>query len=181
MKKTIEHDEKCQSCDGTGLYVGMAERGGAAVECHTCKGTGCHKFSYQYEDFTGREDRPGVVRVYKTNPGICIGTGNGHRLEDFGGMPLEDWKAGHPFGPGTENRNFTCPCWWYQRADYKLKPDWEECNRSLGRSFSDCPHYANKAECWKRWDREIGHTANPTGQPPPRLCGGSVAPGCWQF
>jgi hypothetical protein len=66
----------------------MGEYDGAAIECRDCKGTGCHKFRYQYEDFMGREDRPGVVRVYKTNPGI-IGMGDGHRLEDFGGMPLE--------------------------------------------------------------------------------------------
>jgi hypothetical protein len=160
MKKVIEFDEKCQSCGGTGLYCGMAERNGAAIVCHTCKGTGRHKFRHEYEEFNGRVDRPGVVRVYQTNPGIMIGTGNGHRLEDFGGMPVKEWEAGLPFLPGMENRAFTCPCWWYQSADYKLKPDWRECNESLGRSFSGCPHFANKAECWKRWDRGIGHTAN---------------------
>ena len=36
----IEFDCECESCKGTGLYVGMAEREGSAVVCHTCKGTG---------------------------------------------------------------------------------------------------------------------------------------------
>ena len=160
MKKVIEHNEKCKSCGGTGLYIGMAERDGAAVVCHTCKGTGCHKYRYEYEDFTGRAKKPGVVRVYQSNPGICIGMGNGHMLEDFGGISLSDWEMGLPFAHGTENRKYTCPCWWYQCVDYKLKPEWNECNRSLGRSFSQCPSFGDKAKCWERCDCEIGKTAN---------------------
>ncbi len=152
MKRTVSFDEKCRSCGGTGLYVGLGERNGAAVVCHTCKGTGCHKFTHEYEDFTRREDKAGVKRVYQVNPGICIGTGNGHRLEDFGGIPLKEWEAGLPFTPGTENRKFTCPAWWYQSADYTLKPKWDEC---LGcGAFSACEHFGTKAECWKRWDAE---------------------------
>ena len=144
----------CKSCGGTGLYVGMAERDGAAIMCHTCKGTGCHKFRYEYDEFTGRIDRPGVARVYETNPGICIGTGRGHRLEDFGGIPLKEWEAGLPFVSGTENRKFTCPCWWFQNADYKRKPKWPECDSSLGCSFSGCTHFRDKEKCWERFDNE---------------------------
>ena len=154
MKKVVEFDEHCPRCNGTGLYSGMAEHDGAAVVCHTCKGTGCHKFRHEYDEFAGRVDRAEVKRVYQTNPGIVIGCGRGHKLEDFGGITLEAWKSGAHFTAGTENRAFTCPCWWYQSADYKLKPDWKECNESLGGSFSDCPHFNDKSKCWERFDQE---------------------------
>lgn len=150
----IEFDEKCKSCKGTGLYMGMAERNGAAVVCHTCKGTGCHHVKFEYEDFVKREPEPKAVRVYNVNPGIMIGTGNGHKLEDFGGMPVTEWEDGKPFTPGTENRKFTCPAWWYQSADYKKKPDWKECWSALGSPFSSCKHFSTKEKCWARWDKE---------------------------
>ena len=156
MKKVIEFDEKCQNCGGTGLYVGMAERDGAAIMCHTCQGTGCHKFHHEYEEFNKRVEKRGVVRVYQTNPGIMLG---GKRLEDFGGMPVKEWESGLPFLPGMENRKYTCPAWWYQSADYKLQPDWHECNSALGKSFSKCNSFPTKAECWKKWDLEFGSNA----------------------
>lgn len=154
MKKIIEFDERCQSCNGTGLYVGMGERDGAAVVCHTCGGTGCHKFKHEYEEFIQRTSRKGVKRVYEINPGICIGEGRGHKLKDFGGMPIKEWLSGSQFVAGMENRKFTCPCWWYQSADYKLKPQWQECDDSLGLSFSGCSHFSQKEKCWERWDKE---------------------------
>ena len=158
--KLIEFDEECPSCGGTGLYDGMAERGGAAVVCHTCKGTGCHRFKHEYKPFIRRKKRAGVERVYEVNPGIIIGIGNGHALTDFGGMPYFEWEAGLKFPAGSENRNFTCPAWWYQSANYKLKPDWDECNAALGCSFSRCPCFKNKRACWARWDDVIGRSAD---------------------
>ena len=152
----IEIECRCQSCTGTGLYVGIAERDGAAVVCHTCKGTGCQHIKLEYDDFEGRQPRENVSRVYQANPGICIGTGNGHRLEDFGGLPYDDWLAGKPFIPGTENRRSTCPTWFYQCAGNDKKPQWDECFESLGRTFSDCPSFCRKQDCWARWDREFG-------------------------
>ncbi len=149
----IEFDEKCKSCSGTGLYTGMAERDGAAVVCSTCKGIGCHHVKFEYEDFEGRQKNETAKRIYQVNPGICIGEGNGHKLEDFGGMPVEDWEAGKSFVAGTENRKYTCPCWWYQSADYKKKPEWEEC--AWGGSFSGCKHFAEKEKCWARFDKEF--------------------------
>jgi hypothetical protein len=150
--KTFAVNIVCRSCKGTGLYVGMGERSGAAVICHTCKGTGCEKFQIEYEPFTVRKDIRGIRRVYKTNPGICIGDGNGHTLEEFGGMPFKEWEAGLPFPSKSENRMYTCPAWWYQQENYKLKPDWETCI-GMG-SFSSCKHFSTKAKCWKRWDKE---------------------------
>ncbi|HUT57036.1 MAG TPA: hypothetical protein VNA25_04065 [Phycisphaerae bacterium] len=150
----IEFDQQCKSCGGTGLYVGLAERSGAAVVCHVCKGSGCHHVKVEYDDFTGRNKRKGVTRVLQANPGICVGAGKGGEftLGDFGGMPCADWARGKPFPPGSEMRQFTCPAWWYQTADYDLKPDWDEC---IGcGSFSGCEHFQTKAKCWQRWDKE---------------------------
>jgi len=158
MKHKIEFDEVCKSCNGTGLYVGMAERDGAAVVCHTCKGTGCHHFVYEYEDFEGRTKREDVERVYQVNPGIIIGCNEnkGLELSDFGGIPYSDWLEGQPFGIGSENRQFTCPAWWYQSVDYKKTPEW--CYNDYGfawGAFSSCPQFTNKGQCWERFDKEI--------------------------
>lgn len=154
MKKTIELKEKCMACNGTGIYVGMAERDGAGVVCYKCKGTGCFEYSHTYEDFEKREERKDVLRVYQVNPGICIGCGNGHTLEEFGGMSYEEWKNGKRFEKGMEDRAYTCPCWWYQSADYKQKPEWDECKSSLGSTFSRCKNFQTKAKCWERFDKE---------------------------
>ena len=152
MKQVIEFDEKCKQCGGTGLYVGMAEKNGAAIVCYVCKGTGCNKFKHEYEEFEERQERTGVKRVYKTNPGICIGTGNGHTLEEFGGLSYDEWMSDKPFCAGTENRKFTCPAWWYQCADYELKPAWNEC--LICGTFSSCRSFSSKEKCWKRFDSE---------------------------
>ena len=149
----IEFDEVCPSCKGTGLYVGIGERNGAAVVCHICGGTGCHHFVHEYEDFEKRSPKPGVKRVYRVNPGICIGEGNRCRLEDFGGMPYRDWDGGLPFPVWSEDRAHTCPAWWYQAADYDKKPHWKECGWG---SFSHCEHFPDKSACWERWDKEFG-------------------------
>lgn len=148
----VEFDEKCKKCDGTGLYAGMAERDGAAIVCHNCDGTGCHHVKFEYEDFEGRQKHETAKRVYATNPGICVGEGNGHKLEDFGGLTLGEWEAGKDF-TGVENRKYTCPAWWYQIADYKKKPEWKKC---LGwGAFSNCDHFPDKANCWAQWDKEF--------------------------
>lgn len=159
----IKFRKECESCKGTGLYVGLAERDGSAVVCHGCKGKGFQDASIVYRDFEGRKVRVDVRRVVEVNPGICIGTGGEKRfkLEDFGGMSYAAWRNGKPFPPGSENRKFTCPAWWYQSADYERKPRWDECR---GGAFSDCPSFEQKARCWERWDREFGATKKGEGR-----------------
>jgi hypothetical protein len=49
-------------------------------------------------------------------------------------------------------RNYTCPAWWYQSADYTKKPEWEECI-ACG-SFSECKNFSNKEKCWEKFDAE---------------------------
>lgn len=139
-------DIECQSCGGTGLYIGICERDGAAVVCSACKGTGCQCF--EYKPFMWRKEKRGVKRVFQSSCGICIG-GN---LEDFGGLSYDEWKSGANFPKGTENRICTCPAWYYQSVNYKLKPHWDECIE-IG-AFSDCKQFKCKDRCWKRWDKE---------------------------
>lgn len=149
----FEADAVCRACAGTGLYVGLGERDGAAVVCHVCKGGGCERITIDYEPFVRRAAREGVTRVYRANPGICIGERAGVcGLEDFGGMPFADWLDGKPWPAKSEDRAHTCPAWFWQTADYKRRPNWDECD--LGVRFSDCRHFAEKAKCWERFDRE---------------------------
>lgn len=148
----IEYDYECKQCKGTGLYVGMAERDGAAVVCHGCQGTGKAHNIIEYDDFDGRKEREAVRRVYEVNPGICVGEGGGYKLEDFGGVPYADWLKGGGFPEGSEMRAFTCPAWWYQSADYAQKPEWGECY-CVGR-FAACSRFAHKETCWARFDAE---------------------------
>jgi len=148
----IEFDQECESCGGTGLYIGFAESDGAAIVCHTCRGEGHHQRRIVYRDFKFRAGKPGVRRVFQVNPGIGIGTGGGYTLEDFGGVSYHNWRIGLPFPRGSEMRKFTCPAWWYQSADYNLKPRWSEC--MLVGAFDSCPLFCDKATCWERWDAE---------------------------
>ncbi len=151
-KHKLEFDEICPSCEGTGLYIGFAENNGAAIVCHTCKGTGCHHVKIEYEDFEQKVSHKTAKRVFQSNPGIGIGSGKGYSLSDFGGMPYNDWINGNPFPNQSEMRKYSCPAWWYQSADYKKKPDWKECE--IGGTFSGCASFKNKDKCWKRFDKE---------------------------
>lgn len=154
MEHKFDTQAACSACKATGLYRGIAEGDGSAVVCHRCKETGEVTLTLEWDEFRGRQERPGVTRVVATNPGIVIGEGDAaqFRLEDFGGLAYEDWKRGESFGPRSEMRVFTCPAWWYQSADYDKKPRWEEC--LAAGSFSRCAKFPNKAACWERFDRE---------------------------
>lgn len=156
-KHVLQYRCKCPECQGTGLYVGWAEHDGAGVVCHKCKGHGFVDVRIEYEDFEQKVLRQDIKRVYRTNPGIVLGEKEGVcTLEDFGGIPYEEWIAGKGFIPGTEDRQHTCPAGFYQSADAKLKPNWEKCDAVLGYTFSSCRHFPNKDQCWREWDEEFG-------------------------
>lgn len=146
----IEWVQQCDSCQGTGLYVGFS-RGGAAVVCTTCKGTGKQRNSVAYQEFTGRKKKEGVTRVYASSCGICL-----HPEVVPGGVSLDQWEEVPPSVKehGTEIREHTCPAWYYQTVDDAQQPKWKECERSWGRRFSQCEHFGEKDKCWKRFDRE---------------------------
>lgn len=151
-KKVFEADIKCKACKGTGLYVGFAEKDGAAVVCHDCDGTGKYHFRYEYEEFTRKVPANNVKWVFQTNPGIGVGEGEGFKFSDFGGMSYEDWKSGKKFTDDMAMKNYTCPAWWYQSVDYDRKPHWKECICSG--SFSNCKLFKDKYICWARFKKE---------------------------
>lgn len=152
-KTIIEWQEECKSCQGTGLFVGYAEKNGAAVICNKCKGTGCEHFKKEFYSFVGKKQKSNVTHVYATNPGFRI---NPKTIE--GGVTLEEWEndTSIVFQPGNEIRTRTCPAWWYQSVNYKLKPNWKECN-SVNK-FTDCRKFNTKEKCWRKWDTEYNES-----------------------
>jgi hypothetical protein len=119
-------------------------------------GSGYIFFKMEYQEFHARKLRDDVTWILQMNPGIVVGKGKHgeYVFSDFGGMPYQDWLKGRPFEIGMENRMFTCPAWWYQNADYNKKPNWDECDGTLGSSFSSCPSFVSKEKCWKKWDKQ---------------------------
>ncbi len=154
MSKIIELSVECPDCKATGIYVGMGERNGFGVVCHKCDGTGRYEYKYEYVEFVAIKPRTDIVRVIQVNPGIYCGIAEDGRFvaESFGGQSYNEWKAGMPFPPKSEMRQFTCPAWWYQYTDSSKKPEWSECLHC--RSFSECRNFPNKAACWDKWDKE---------------------------
>lgn len=152
--KIIEYDSECNACDGTGLYAGMAEKSGFAVQCSRCEGTGCASVKIEYTPFRQRKLREDVGRVLEHNPGIVVGTDKeGLTYESFGGMPYKDWDKGLPFPKGSEMRAYSCPVQWYQSCHTGgvERPEWSECGWG---AFSGCEHFNNKAKCWDKFDKE---------------------------
>ena len=150
MNKTIKLECECPSCKGTGVYAGMGERDGLGIECHTCKGTG--KSYVTYTPFTSKKKCNNITHVIKHNIGYCL---NPELTKNYN-LTYEEWYNGKQL-PVTEDRERSCPCWWYQSVDYTKKPNWDECNSSLGFPFSKCKHFCNKIACWARWDKEFGN------------------------
>ncbi|HME04481.1 MAG TPA: hypothetical protein VKG38_15785 [Solirubrobacteraceae bacterium] len=74
MSQTLKIEVECESCDGTGLYRGMAEPPGVAVVCLNCDGTGCVKLTFK--SFHGLKKRRDVKTVQRSR-GSFIGTGVG--------------------------------------------------------------------------------------------------------
>jgi hypothetical protein len=146
MSKTITVEIECPDCGGTGLYIGFAEGDGTAVVCSRCNGSG--KKTLNYKPFVKRNSPPKkVMKVFKTNIGY------GLTLTSLGGMPVEDWNAGKPFPAKSEDREHSCPAWFYQSADYNKKPKWDWC-LSCG-AFPTCSHFPTRDKCWERWDKEF--------------------------
>lgn len=159
MHKVIDYDAVCESCDGTGLYVGMAEKDGAAVVCHTCNGTGCDVVHIEYDEFEQRQKHESAEWVYQAGMGYVLAKHFKDRdaeLSEWGGMSYEDWSAGKPFPPKSEDRQRVCPANWYQNTDRSKKPEWDRCSTSWGDGFSHCANFGDKAKCWLLWDEEFG-------------------------
>lgn len=89
----MELQVMCTACEGTGVYIGFAEKEGASVVCSCCRGKGWVMKSYT--PFTERRMREGVKTVASRNQGIVLAPGIDHgeiTYEEFlaGKMPSDD-------------------------------------------------------------------------------------------
>ena len=146
---------ECSECKGTGLYVGLAERNGAAVVCYRCQGKGYVDF--EYNEFFGRKKRDDVIRVYETGYGYVISATDA-TLEKHGvdikfskaGCTYEDWLSGSG-DPSNPIKELYCPFIWNNTGmgNEPLKRCKEGCE--YGRRISDCKFFNQKEECWKEY------------------------------
>ena len=130
---------ECESCQGSGLYIGWAEKDGAAVICSKCGGTG--EYWMHYTPFTGRKERPEVVRrIWKKNTGWRITPDNSE-----GSMTLDEWKDNPDAINLPENamQDKACPAVWYY--DYPF----DQCNKVM--RFDHCPWWHSKEKCWQAY------------------------------
>lgn len=145
---------ECPDCGGTGLYVGLAERDGSAVICHTCKGTGCYEKTFNYSLFTKKKVRKDVKRVYKSSFGYI------HTVEDIkvegelqefskAGVDYESWLTGAAPRP---LKTLYCPLLWTHQ-------EWHSpihCkDGSAGMYIPNCPHKFEMEKCWKLFETDM--------------------------
>lgn len=154
-KFILEGECQCGSCDGTGLYVGMAERNGAAVVCTSCEGTGKVHVRQEFNEFTERKRKNGVKRVYETAGGYGINAedvttkeGKTIHFSRFG-IAYKDWLNGEKPAP---NEELHCP---YQHTSQGLQNKdvnglyKTRCSKHLGWGMiSDCKCRKDMKKCW---------------------------------
>lgn len=157
----IEGDIQCSACFGTGVYVGMAERDGAAVICSRCDGSGHMKWTSTLYKFTGRKIKSGVERVYANGGGYMISSKDVTREDGTiikfsqAGVSYDKWIEGQKPEP---IRDLLCP---FQHTDHALQSKdvndlyKTRCRDSLecGRLISDCKHQKDKAKCWEIYEK----------------------------
>ncbi len=160
MKK-IEMVIQCPSCKGTGVYVGLAERDGAAVVCNTCKGTGKYNYQFEYEEFTGLKQRDNISRVFKKGYGLVIAPrkidfkGIGEIDMNKEGVSYNDFLNGHI---PEHSKQLACPMIADQGACHEIIGFVKECEclageMLFGRLLSECNNQPNKLGCWKRFEQ----------------------------
>lgn len=146
---------ECKSCKGTGLYVGLAERDGTAVVCHTCHGTGETKTTYR--PFVERQPAPkGVQRVHLAM-GYVLST---KEPRCSGGVPVQEWAPGVPVPP---DEPLYCPylftgqewCAFKETKSYTTSDGEQHTYQTApigaGMFISSCPRWPDKAACWERY------------------------------
>jgi hypothetical protein len=157
-EKVFEAYIECQSCNGTGLYVGMAERDGSAVVCSQCDGTGKQHYKFTYRPFVSRVDRKDVRRVYKTAGTYTIYpddvTTEADGLIQFskGGASYEDWRRGVEPLP---LKDIHCPL---QHTGQTWSAPY--CKENYIGTISLCKNRCNKAECWDIYEKYLSETKN---------------------
>ncbi|MFW6024985.1 MAG: hypothetical protein ACOCRX_01455 [Candidatus Woesearchaeota archaeon] len=135
MTKKITMDIECKSCNGTGIYVGIAERDGAGVVCKTCNGTGCQHYTFEYTPFRSRKKRKDIKRVYLSSYGYCISpeplTLSNGVFVDFSkeGVPYEEFLKGKM---PSHIKRMACPMLADQPSCHKIKGFTEKCDELNG-------------------------------------------------
>ena len=158
---TISGTVKCSSCKGKGLYKGMAEKNGARVVCHKCKGSGKVDVFVEYPKFRCREVDCGAKRVYSNGMGYAITdediTTEGGRLMPFSkfGCSYGDWQKGTSPKP---LEFLGCP---YQETDQGLQSKdvndlyKKRCREGLNYTLiTNCKHYSQKDRCWNIYNHK---------------------------
>jgi len=155
---------ECESCGGTGVYVGFAEKDGAGMVCATCDGSGCHKIVVNYAPFTKRKLTTKVKRVFARSCGYC------HAAETYtgkDGKTIEYSKAGATYKEWLDGKkplpvkDLYCPYMWTnqncQSADH-LKYAWykKHCSKhnNCCNKITDCSMYGSKHKCWETYGED---------------------------
>ena len=146
---------ECPDCKGTGLYVGMCEREGAAVVCNKCGGEG---YMYlNYNKFTGKKVREDVKRVFKKSCGYVHGaldyTTEDGRVIHFSeyGCSYDEWMKGVEPKPMEE---LYCPYVYFNKG-IGSEP-LSKCRENLpsyGGRIAECKLYEDKLNCWKEYKK----------------------------
>jgi hypothetical protein len=161
-KYIIKGTEECRYCNGTGLYIGMAEKCGAAVVCSGCNGSGLVKIEESFKEFKERKRRKGVKRVYRTAGGYGITAediktedGIMHKFSEYG-CSYEDWLNGVKPKPII---SLHCP---YQHTSQGLQTKDKNnlyknrCSKNLGYGFiDDCKLRKDMSKCWEIYNQKI--------------------------
>jgi len=110
--------------EGSGVYVGMGERGEAAVVCYNCNGSGKYNYKFEYNEFPGLKKKKNVKRVYKDGYGYVISP-EVIDFKDIGeidmskeGVSYEDFVKG--IKP-DHIKNLACPMIADQGGCHKIK------------------------------------------------------------
>ena len=153
-KIIFESDVECYSCNGTGLYKGMAEKWASAVVCYTCNGTGKKHVKHIYNKFTGRKIRNDIKRVYKTAAGYGISDVdcNGIKFSQAG-CDYTDWLKGETPKP---IKDLHCLLQHYGQGSVEIEAHFKYmCENGLrcGEYISKCP--MDKAKCWKIFEENL--------------------------
>ena len=154
--KIIDMDIRCPECGGSGVYIGMAERDGAAVVCWKCDGSGKFNYRYQYKEFNGKVKRNDVKRVY-LKTGYCVAPKK-ISFDEIGEIDLsKEGVSYEEFQQGklpTPIERLQCPMCQDQGACHAIKGFTDRCNELNGEYLcilSSCNYRNNKAECWERF------------------------------
>lgn len=139
---------ECKQCDGTGLYVGMAERDGAAVVCYRCKGTG--KDHIEFVPFVSRLEPKKPVKRVHVSRGYVLSP---NHADCDGGVPYDQWKPGKVI-PADER--LYCPMLYTHQEYCAFRDEHGSARPGIGQRISDCEMWKVKEACWVKFHADSG-------------------------